>query len=197
MKTRQEKIIEAKKRSASSVDDTVVDKYLDKKFNKLFEKENKLRESAHKRTEATVKLFEENKQLFKKVHSDIVLLAKSTENAVVEQKKDIVALRKALQAVVEKMQSMVEIMAAIKIETPQINFEPNIELNEEKPIEYKPSDSTKKHHGYLSDSGKWYIMFVDGRANQKFRYATGTKDYEKNWAARYNLDYKRLDEVKL
>ncbi len=57
------------------------------------------------------------------------------------------------------------------------------------------SEATK-YYGYITKSGKWYILKED-TTTKKFRYTSGSDNYLTNWTKRDTLEYRLYSEVSL
>ena len=67
--------------------------------------------------------------------------------------------------------------------------------------DYKASDvsyeSGQNYFGFISQTGRWYIMRQSGSNGGIFRYSSGDKDYLANWTRRASLTYKLYNQVKI
>lgn len=65
-------------------------------------------------------------------------------------------------------------------------------VNSDKP------DAVNTYHGFVHETGKWYILWINGISEtMAYKYAAGKDNYARSWQSRKTLSYKRFDEINL
>lgn len=121
------------------------------------------------------------------LEASIAKLDKSVANIkIVESKVD-------LNPIVKQIKAIKNVVNVPEVPTKVIKQTDIFEI-------YKPADTeeigSSEYYGYLAKDGKWFIMRVsDSNGSKRYRYATGTKQYD--FSNKEKLSYKYINELDL